>query len=487
MPATSATAEVRRQLAALAPASRALDWDGRALGEALQRASHLGGRYLDSLASGDAVYGPGEPALGGPVPRLPSTVDAALAEFAAQVVPFGFNPGSGRFFGYVPGGGLPSAALGDLLAALTNRYAGVHQACPGAAELENTVIRWLRDLAGLPAGSWGTLTSGGSLATLTALIAARDMRPADARCKSPLYLTGECHHALHKALHIAGMDGVPRRLVATDAGFRMDPADLERQIAADRAAGLNPWIVVASAGTVNSGAVDPLPAIADLAAAHAMWLHVDGAYGGLFALAPSGAPRLKGMERADSLVLDPHKGLFLPYGCGAVLVRDGRRLRASFASSGDYLADVADGDRGEAPSPADVSPELTRHFRGLRLWLSLKIHGLDRFVAALEEKLLLARLAYGTLAETPEVAVGPEPELSCVTFRAAGVPGPETDERTARLLAGILARRRVHLSSTKLRGRLFLRLCVLCFRSHVEAVDEALDEIKTVAKTLASG
>jgi aromatic-L-amino-acid decarboxylase len=230
-------------------------------------------------------------------------------------------------------------------------------------------------------------------------------------------------------------------------------------------------MVFASAGTVNTGEIDPLDAIADLAQSSRLWFHVDAAYGGFFILTKRARHRFAGIERADSVVLDPHKGLFLPYGCGAVVVRDRAALRRGFALSSDYLDHV---HREGVPSPADYSPELTRHFRALRLWTSLKLHGLERYRAALEEKLILAQLAHRRLATMEHVETGPEPALSCVSFRVRGAD----DAPTAALLARILARGRVHLSSTRLWGRLYLRLCVLSFRSHRSEVEEALEEIE---------
>lgn len=457
-------------LEALEVLSRGLDTPPRELGDWLGRMERFSAEFLEGNADGPAYHGegPGPPAPH-PLPLEPAPFEQVLAEYRDLVTTRSLVPTSGRFFGYVPGGGLPSAAVGDYLAALTNPYAGVYAAAPGAAEIENDAIRWLIEMMGFPPGAWGTLQSGGSLATLTAVVAARETRPAGAWGRGVLYLTEECHLAVRKALHVAGLAAVPLRVVPVDAALRMSVPDLERAIRDDRAAGREPWMVFASAGTVNTGAVDPLDAIADVAARERLWLHVDGAYGAFFALADGARDRLRGMERADSLVLDPHKGLFLPYGCGAVLVRDGERLRRGFSFTSSYLSDV---HAGEDRSPTDYSPELTRHFRGLRLWTSLRLHGLARVRAALEEKLLLARLAHDRLAAMPGIETGPEPQLSIATFRAR-----EGDAATARMLDRLLARGRVHLSSTRLDGRLFLRICVLCFRSHRADVEEALREI----------
>ena len=278
------------------------------------------------------------------------------------------------------------------------------------------------------------------------------------------------HLAIQKSVHIAGLSHVLTRTVPVDGELRMSVADLARLVDEDRRAGLRPWMVFASAGTVNTGAVDPLEPIADVAAAAGMWLHVDGAYGGFFVLTERARGLLRGMARADSVVLDPHKGLFLPYGCGAVLVRDGALLRKAFSFTSSYLAGV----HHELPSPADYSPELTRHFRALRLWMSLRLHGLARFRAALEEKLLLAELAQERLQTLPGIEVGPKPQLSCVAFRVRG----EGDTATQNALERILARGRVHLSPTSLWGKLYVRICVLCFRSHLADLEVALEEIR---------
>ncbi len=464
-------------LASLEASSRQLDTPGPEVAEWLRRLERFSVGFLAANATGPAFHGvgPGRPAPT-PLPLEPAPFERVLEEYRALVTTRSLVPTSGRFFGYVPGGGLPSAAVGDYLAALTNPYAGVYAASPGAAEIENSAIRWLIGMVGYPEGAWGTLQSGGSLATLTAVVAARETRPASAWSRGVLYLTDECHLAVRKALHVAGLGAVTTREVPVDDALRLSVPDLERLVREDRAAGLEPWMVFASAGTVNTGAIDPLDAIADVSAREGLWFHVDGAYGGFFVLAPGARERLRGMARADSVVLDPHKGLFLPYGCGAVLVRAGERLRQGFAFTSSYLSDV---HHDKDFSPTDYSPELTRHFRGLRLWMSLKLHGLERVRAALEEKLLLARLAHERLAALPGIEPGPEPQLSCVAFRVRG----DGDARTERVLERVLQRGRVHMSSTRLGGRLFLRLCVLCFRSHRADVEEALAEIAAAAGT----
>lgn len=463
--------EADAQLQHLEAQARQLDTQPAEMGRWLNELSRFSQDYLEAVPNAPAfMAGDSVGALKPTLPAQGSDLSEVLREFDQGVLQHGIAPTSGRFMGYVPGGGLPSAAVGDFLAALTNRYAGVYLASPGAAQVENLAVGWLRDIIGFGDKAWGTLQSGGSLATVTAMVAARESRPPARWSKGVVYTTDEAHICVAKALRTVGLGHITSRATPVDAQFRMRTDVLARQIAEDAAAGLEPWIAVVSAGTVNTGAVDPIGDVAALCRTHGMWLHVDAAYGGFFILTSAGKKKLCALSEADSVVLDPHKGLFLPYGCGATLVSDASTLRRAFAYEADYMADV---HAPEVASPADFSPELTRHFRGLRLWISLKLHGLERFVAALEEKLALAQMAYEILEETPEVEMGPAPQLSCVTFRAVG-----DDARTETVLNTILQSGRVHLSSTKLGGKMYLRMCILCLRTHRAEVMTALREVK---------
>lgn len=405
----------------------------------------------------------------------------ALDYIARCVDAPGIATASPRFMGYIPGGGLYHAAIGDFLAAAANKYAGFASASPGAARLENATIDWLARVIGFPETAAGTLTSGGSIANLSAIVAARDAREAGP--DSAIYATRFAHHCIDKALHIAGLAKSPRRAVATDARHRMRPDALEQTIEADRAAGIEPWLVIASAGTVDTGAVDPLADIAELCARHGLWLHVDGAYGGLFALCGEGRVALAGIERADTLALDPHKTLFLPYGTGAVLARDGAHLLRSFSATADYIRPLGESEVG--PSPADLSPELTRHFRALRLWLPLQIAGVAAFRAAMSEKIQLARYFHARLAEAPGFDPGPPPDLSVVAFRYRPERS-DADDFNDRLLARIQDDGRVFLSGTRIDGHSWLRCAILSFRTHLAHVDEAIDVILETAAALES-
>ena len=283
--------------------------------------------------------------------------------------------------------------------------------------MEDLILDWMAGLVGFPETADGNLTSGGSIASLIAVVAAREAAGLRARDfeRAVVYASPHIHQCLHKALRVAGMGEAVRRDVAVDSRRRLRPRSLSQAVAADRARGLKPWLVLASAGTADTGAIDPLAGIADIAGREGLWYHVDAAYGGFFAMLPEFRPALAGMERADSVVLDPHKGMFLPYGTGAVLVRDGTALREAHAYYASYMQDAVEAETG-GRSPAAVSPELTKHFRGLRVWLPLLLHGEEPLRACLREKLALARYFHREV-EALGFEVGPDPELTVVTYR----------------------------------------------------------------------
>ncbi len=395
---------------------------------------------------------------------------AAVLDYVATCVDApGFATTSPRFMAYIPGGGLFHSALGDMLAAVSNKYSGFASASPGAVRIENATSRWLADVIGYPPEAAGTLTSGGSVANLTAIVAARDARDADGG--GAVYSTRFAHYCIDKALHICGRGNAPRREIATDARHRMSTAALAEALEGDRAAGVKPWLVIASAGTVDTGAVDPLPEIAELCREYGAWLHIDGAYGGLFALCDEGHDRVRGMDLADSVALDPHKALFLPSGTGAVLARDGRHLLESFSASADYIRPLGESEVG--PSPANLSVELTRHFRALRLWMPLQIAGVAAFRAAQEEKLALAGYFHARLGEIAGMEPGPPPDLSVVAFRYRPKHG-DIDAFNERLFRHLQQAGRVTLSPTRIDGHYMLRCAILSFRTHIEHVDELL-------------
>jgi len=480
MEPTAATAPILRRLAEVEAAARALEEPPAERRALTERVFEFASGLLDELAErpvwSDAA-GARDELLEQGIPEEPADLERVMDLVAREVDGPGLQPASGGHLGYIPGGGIYAGALGDYLAAVTNRYAGVHYAGPGAVHLENLLLRWLCGLVGYPASALGTLTSGGSIATLVAVVAARDAKGVRAREveRAAIYVTAQTHHCVAKAFAIAGLGEAPLREVAMDAGYRMDPRALAESIGRDRAAGLAPFLVVASAGTTDTGALDPLDELADVAGREGLWYHVDAAYGGAFLLLESMRPRFRGIERADSVVIDPHKGLFLPYGSGAVLVRDVAHLRPSHGLRGVYLQDAT--DELDEPSPADLSPELTRHFRGLRMWLPLQVHGLARYRAALEEKRLLCRLFHERVRALG-CEVGPEPDLSVTMFRWVPRDGTDANAFNRRLHRAIRDDGRVFLSSTTIDGVYWIRLAVLCFRTHLERVEAALEVIE---------
>ena len=398
---------------------------------------------------------------------------ASILDYVATCVDRpGFATTSPRFMAYIPGGGVPYSALGDLIAAASNKYSGFASASPGAVRVENACVAWLASVIGFPHDAAGTLTSGGSIANLTAIVAARESR--DLEDGGAVYLTRFAHYCVEKALHIAGRGRSPKRVIPTDGSYRMSVDALEHALEEDRRNGIRPWIVIASAGTVDTGAIDPLPEIAELCRRYGAWFHVDGAYGGLFALCDEGKALLRGIEQADSVALDPHKTLFLPYGTGAVVVRDGKLLQDAFSATGEYIRPLGESEVG--PSPADLSPELTRHFRALRLWLPLQMAGILAFRAAQSEKLALARYFHARLSEIDGFDPGPEPQLSVVAFRYLPKSG-DADDFNERLMQHIQQEGRVMMSGTRIDGSYHLRCAILCFRTHLEHVDEAVDAV----------
>ncbi len=416
------------------------------------------------------------PEAGAPLAEVLETV-GLMAQKAVNTA----GPG---FFAYIPGGGLYASAVAEFLAASFNRYVSMAGVAPVAAEVEATVVRWLCDVFDYPAEARGVLTSGGSMANFSAVVAARKAHLGDDLSRGVVYVSAQAHASCAKAGYLAGIPASRIRLVPTDDRLRMDADALGWLIEADREAGLQPFLVMASAGTTNTGAVDPIGAVVDVGQRHGLWVHVDAAYGGPFRLTEHGRRLFAGIEAADSITLDPHKALFLPYGTGALLVRDGRLLREAHHVAADYLQDLDSSDEG-TPNAAEYSMELTRGFRGLRLWLPLKLHGAAAFRAALEEKLELARLAHEELAAAPGFEVPLEPELTVVSFRYLPEHG-DADAFNQALLRRVNASRRVFLSSTRIDGAFVLRVCVVSHRSHREHVEDAVRVIRAAAAELVS-
>jgi aromatic-L-amino-acid decarboxylase len=405
---------------------------------------------------------------------------AEILERLRPAIAKSYNAAGPGYLAYIPGGGVYAAALGGLIASATNRYVGVTQPAPALVQIEQSVTEWLCALMGLPAGAQGLLTSGGSLSNFSAIVAARQAKLGDDFASGTIYYSAETHYCVAKAARLAGFPRAALRELPVDARFRLRTDSLQAAIREDRARGGRPFLLVANVGTTNTGAIDPLPELRRIADEQGLWLHADAAYGGFFRLAPGGEQLLRGIEACDSITLDPHKGLFMPYGIGALLVRDGRALARAHRESADYVQDVThEGSLGFA----DLSPELSRDFRGLRVWLAVQLHGLAAFREQLGEKLALARAAYEQLASDARFELLDEPQLSVVAFRLRA-PERDVDRLGAELLRRVNERRRVFLSSTRLNGRYALRICVLSFRTHADRVRDAVEALREEAGAL---
>lgn len=463
-----------------------LELSGEEMRRLVEAAMERIAEHVDSLPDQPASHTEGGArlarSLAEPLPERGTPFPRLLDLLFDRAIPRSINTASPGYLAYVPGGGLLHAAVADLIADSVNRYVGLFGAAPGLARIEANVLDWFREMVGYPEGAGGILTSGGSLSALTAMITARRERLPENFLSGVLYLSDQAHHSLEKAALLAGFPRANLRKIPSDDRFRIRLDALETAVEEDRQRGLTPFLVVGSAGTTNTGAVDPLDGLADAAARHGLWLHVDAAYGGFFVLTRDGRDAMQGIERADSIVLDPHKSLFLPYGTGALLVRDAGALRRTHSLAAEYLPQSQ-----EDPERVDfyeISPELTRPFRGLRVWLPLKMHGAGPFREALEEKLALARWACEELKRVDGIEVVAEPQLSTLAFRLQrdGLSVEELNRLNRRLMKRVNDRKRVLLTGTTLGDRFVIRICVLSFRTHQDRMEACLEDVREAVK-----
>ena len=466
---------IKKRILQLQGETMAMEPQGLVLEDLTRKIVAYGHEYLNNVGDINAYSGEeseGKQLHGNPFSEEGQDLDSLLKIIADDVDKPGINPASGNHLGYIPGGGIYPTAMGDYLAAVVNKYSGVYYASPGAVQLENMVLRWIADLIGFPKSALGNLTSGGSIANLIAIVTARDAKEISSEKikKACIYLTKQAHHSVHKAIRIAGLNEAHLQEIDVDERFRMDVQKLKNQIKEDTDNDLIPFLVITSAGTTDTGAIDPLDEIATIAADSNLWFHVDAAYGGFFMLVDNLKDKFKGIEKADSLTIDPHKGLFLAYGLGAVIVKDVAALKNSHYYQANYMQDVTE-TLGE-PSPADLSPELTKHFRGLRMWLPLQLFGVNVFRKALEEKILLCQYFYDKIQELG-FEVGPQPELSVCIYRFTDSVG-DVNEFNAQLIKAVQDDGRIYISSTTIEGVFWLRLAVLVFRTHLQTINELL-------------
>ncbi len=399
---------------------------------------------------------------------------------------------NGRFFGYVQGPGEPVAALGDFVASVLNQNMTAWRSSPSGVMIERTVVRWLAAAVGCH-GFFGTLTGGGTAAILMGLTMAREAKtPANERGlrNAPpgvAYASEQVHMAVPKAVGMIGIGRENLRTIPCDDSYRMIPSKLEEAIRQDKAAGLTPVAVVASAGTVNTGAIDPLREIAEIARAQGAWMHVDGAYGALAAVA---APeKFDGLAMADSLSLDPHKWMYQPLDCGCLLYRDQAMARQTFMYTGDYAKQLST-DPVEGFAFFEESIELSRRFRGLKLWLSLRYHGLESFRAAMVRDLAHAQRLAAAIAQCPELELLAPVELSAVCFRHSrkrGASEEELNQFNTALLKCLITRGKVYLSNAMLEGKFCLRACIVNHLTKDSDVDSVVPEVLEAAREVSGG
>ena len=410
----------------------------------------------------------------------------AIAELTDRVLPYHAREPHPHFLGYVPSIPTFPSVLGDWLATGYNFFAGVWPIASGPNEIELGVIDWFRQWLGMPGGSSGLLTSGGSTATLMAVVAARHVRVGDDPSLMPrltMYTSTQAHSAVARAAWIAGIARENVRALPTDAALRLSAATVRDAIARDRAAGLVPFLVVPSAGTTSTGAIDDLPGIAELCEAESLWMHVDAAYGAFASLSSRSRSLLRGIERADSIVLDPHKWLFVPFECGCLLARDPATLKAAFHIFPEYLKDVAPGD--EEVNFADYGEQLTRYARALKVWLSVRTFGVAPFRAMVDHGIGLAEYAESLVRRDIGLEVLAPAQLGIFCFRVhpSGVDDPAAlDALNERVNAAVNGTRRFLISSTRVNGAFSLRVCTHNWRTSTADIDELMELIRTSAR-----
>jgi aromatic-L-amino-acid decarboxylase len=409
--------------------------------------------------------------LAGPPPEQPEAFEAILECLQRDVLPFTSRDSHPRFFGFIPFSSTWPGALGDLIASACNLYAGSWMESAGPSQVELEVLGWFKEWIGYPPEAAGSLVTGGSAANLTAIACAREALAGPMRDDLVLYVSDQAHSSIARSARILGFQPGQVRVLPTDAAFRLDPATLGAAMEADVAAGRTPFLVAANAGATNSGAIDPLPELAEACREHGAWLHVDAAYGGFAVLADPAL--LPGIELANSVTLDPHKWLYQPFECGCVLVRNGRALRAAFEMLPDYLRD-AEAVKEEV-NFSDLGLQLTRSARALKVWVSLRFFGLAAFREAIARSLELAARAAKRVEASESLELLAPPSLGIVCFGRR-----DLDEQGNAGLAAALERSGVGLvSTTRLHGRLALRLCVLNHTSGPEDVEQVLAFLET--------
>jgi glutamate/tyrosine decarboxylase-like PLP-dependent enzyme len=432
-------------------------------------------------------------ALERPLPRAPEGAEQAYADFVAHVLPYPLGNIHPRFWGWVIGTGTPLGALAEMLGATMNPNVGGGD--HGANYVERQVLEWCRELFGFPAGASGILVSGGSMANLVGLAVARNetagyevrrLGVAAAPAPFTLYGSSEMHSSVQKAVELLGFGSEALRLAPVNAAFEVDVGVLERMIAEDRAAGRRPLCIIGNAGTVNTGAIDDLARLADVAARERLWYPVDGAFGSLAVLDPELAPRLAGMERADSLAFDLHKWLYVPYEAGCTLVRRAAAHRDAFSLTPGYLAHAERGAAGGELWFSEYGIQLSRGFRALKVWMSFKEHGIDRYARLIRQNVEQARHLERLVDASPDLELLAPVPLNIVCFRYRGALRDEAalDALNRELLMQVHERGIAVPSNATLHGRFALRVAITNHRSRREDFDLLVREVEAIGREL---
>lgn len=437
-------------------------------------------------------------ALWEPLPTSPSAPSAVLQRIENEVFAASNHETHPRFFAFIPGPSNFVSALADFFRTGYNIFAGSWLEGSGPAMVELVTLDWIRRLASYPETAAGIFLSGGSLANLSALVTARDAKLSPAQFPAAvIYGSDQVHSSVARAMRILGFQKEQLRRLTCDAGFRLRPDSLQTAIAEDLAAGRVPFCVVVNAGTTNTGAIDPFVEIADICARENLWLHADGAYGAAALFSARGREALRGIERVDSFSLDPHKWLFQPFDCALLMVRDRRWLQHAFhvrEDEAEYLQDARGGDEGI--NLWDYSPELTRPFRALKVWMSLQVFGADAFAAAIDRTMELAEFAQRELLADPVWEITSRPQMAVITFRCApealrskARTDPEMARKLDNLNRGIAAQMQEEafalVLSTELRGQTVLRLCTINPRTTEEDISRTIAVLKRCAESVA--
>jgi glutamate/tyrosine decarboxylase-like PLP-dependent enzyme len=410
----------------------------------------------------------------GPPPDAPTQPNELLARLERDVFPNNLHVDHPRFFAFVPGPGNFVSTMADALASGFNIFNGTWLGGSAAAAIELTVIDWFCGFCRFPETAGGLFVSGGSAANLTALHAARATKLGDRIDKATIYLSDQTHYSIERALRVLGFVRDQFRKIPSDDRFRLPLAPLREVIRKDKNAGLRPFCIVANAGTTNTGAVDPLADLADLCAEEGMWLHADGAYGAAAVICERGRKKLAGLDRVDSLSLDPHKWLFQPFECGCVLVRDAANLKSAFQLMPEYMRDV---HRNTAETnPADYGIQLSRGFRALKVWLSINTFGLAAFRDAVTRGFELAEFAEGELRRRRNCEILSPAEMAIVAFRFG-----KDDAMQTKLVDLMLRDGFAFLTSTTLKGRTALRLCTINPRTTEQDIIQTIDRLEKFA------